>query len=964
MTTVVALGCGLVVNCWAQPGQLYNYTINTAIGTYPSGDGGAPTAALLGFPEKMAVSADGSVYFADTYNHRIRKVSGGKITTVAGTGAPGFSGDGSPAASAQLFYPAAVALDATGNLYIYDTSNQVIRKVDTGGNISTVAGTPGTGGVAGDGGPATAAKFSLNFGGGLAVDSRGDLYIADLINCAIRKVTLSGARTISTVAGVLGQAGSDGDGKAATTAHLFYPTGIAFDSKGNLYIADSQNHVIRMVSAADQSISTVAGTIGQASNTGDGGSPTAATLVLPYDIAVDGQGNFYIADAGDNKIRKVTVGGTAAPTVGAAAVGAAAAAGGTISTFAGTGAFGYAGDGGAATSAVLLGPYGVAVDASSSVYIADTINSRIRVVRSGTIGGFAGADHNQGDGGKATDATLYFPAGMAWDKSGNLYIADQDNYRVRKVTTDGKITTIAGNGSPIISANGGAATATSIGKPLAVAVDSKGTVYIATANQVLVIDSKGNISPYVNASDAVGFTGDGQAATAAELHLPQGLAIDSADNLYIADTYNHRIRKVTADRVISTVAGSGPVSPASNGSFGGDGGLATAANLAYPYGIAFDNSGNLLIADTKNFVIRKVDSKTGKISTIAGTPSKQGFGGDLGLATAALLTNPVSVAPDIAGNLFITDVGNEVVRIVDALGVISTVSGNGKIGFSGDGGPAVSAQMDIPWGVLTDPSGNVWITDQYNHRVRKLTPSGPSVPSSNAVVNAASFVAGGIVPGGMASLFGSNLTSAKGINLASGLPLATDLLNSSVKFNNTVAAPIFAVDNVNGQQQINFQVPWELTPLIGQSVVLQVVNNGALGAPVVVPVLAAQPGVFAYNVGADLFGVVLHADFQLADSAHPLTAGEVALIYCTNLGGVAPAIADGVAGTGNEKTVKTPVVTIGGASAPVSFSGIAPGFVGLYQINVQIPAGLKSPNQPLLIKMGDATSKTVLVPVK
>jgi len=214
----------------------------------------------------------------------------------------------------------------------------------------------------------------------------------------------------------------------------------------------------------------------------------------------------------------------------------------------------------------------------------------------------------------------------------------------------------------------------------------------------------------------------------------------------------------------------------------------------------------------------------------------------------------------------------------------------------------------------------------------------------------------------MATLFGSNLTSGTGINLASSVPLATELLNTSVIINQALRAPIFAVDNVNGQQQINFQVPWELAG--ESSAVLQVVNNGATSLPVTVPVLAAQPGVFAYAVGSDTFGVVLHANFQLADSAHPVSGGETVLVYCTNLGAVSPSIADGAAGTGNEITVVTPTASIGGVSAPVNFHGTAPGFVGLYQLNVQVPLGLDAKNQPLIISVGDASSRTVLLPVK
>jgi uncharacterized protein (TIGR03437 family) len=300
--------------------------------------------------------------------------------------------------------------------------------------------------------------------------------------------------------------------------------------------------------------------------------------------------------------------------------------------------------------------------------------------------------------------------------------------------------------------------------------------------------------------------------------------------------------------------------------------------------------------------------------------------------------------------------------LVDAFGNISTIAGNGKPGFSGDGGPATSAEMYKPFGIITDANGNVFFVDNLNSRVRELTASGPLVPSAKSVVNAASFVAGGLVPGGMATIFGSNLTSATGINLASGLPLATDLLKTEVKFNNAVSAPIFAVDNVNNAQQINIQVPWELA---GQSsVLMQVISNGVASLPISVPVLAAQPGVFAYNVGNTTYGVVLHGNFQLADSAHPVAADEVVSVYCTNLGAVSPALKDGQAGTGAESTVVTPTATVGGKNAPVSFHGTAPGFVGLYQVNIQIPTGLTSGNQTLLLSSGAASSAPVQLPVK
>jgi uncharacterized protein (TIGR03437 family) len=885
---------------------------------------------LLARPSGVTWDGKGNLYIADSYNSNVRKVAlaSGQITTIAGTGLAGFSGDGSAATSAQLNGPSSVALDSLGNLYIYDAGNYVIRKVDTNGIIRTFAGTPQTPGSSGDGGPATKAQFKLFAGGGLTVDANNSVYIADTLNSAVRRVTKDG--NINTIAGMIGKFGSSGDGHASTAAMLSYPAGLAFDPTGSqyLYIADFYNQEIRQVVAKDGTIRTVAGNL-SAGYGGDGGPATAASLNYPIGVATDAHGNIYIGDTANNVIRKVTAGN---PPI--------------ISTIAGNAKLGagFAGDGGPATSAQLNNPEGVAVDGSGTVYIADLLNHRIRAVSGGTISEVAGADHAQGDGGKATAATLFFPQHVAEDSAGNLYIADTSNNEIRKVALDGTISTVA----KIVS-------------PAAVVLDSTGNIFVAHKNEIVKVDSQGNMSTVAGSASTAGFSGDGGLATSALLNQPFGLALDSAGNLYIADTSNHRIRKISVGN-ITTVAGSGAIcgNTCDHGGYSGDGGPATSATMSFPADVALDSSGNLLIADSSNSVIRRVDSK-GNITTVAGT-GHPGFSGDGGPAGAAVLDTPDGVAADNAGNIFIADTGNQVIRVVDGFGIISTIAGNNKAGFSGDAGPGTSAELDKPFGLLVDPSGNVFFVDSVNNRIRELTPSGPLVPSTKSVVNAASFASGGVVPGGMATLFGSNLTSATGINLASGLPLATQFLGATVKFNNSVAAPIFAVDNVNGAEQINFQVPFELAGLA--SVVMQVENNGALSLPVTVPVLAAQPGVFAYYVGATAFGVVLHANFQLADSGHPVTGGETVLVYCTNLGAVSPTIKDGVAGSGKELTVAQPTAMIGGSAAPVSFSGLAPGFVALYQVNVQIPKGLTSGNQPLVLTISGASSSPVMVPVK
>jgi uncharacterized protein (TIGR03437 family) len=226
-------------------------------------------------------------------------------------------------------------------------------------------------------------------------------------------------------------------------------------------------------------------------------------------------------------------------------------------------------------------------------------------------------------------------------------------------------------------------------------------------------------------------------------------------------------------------------------------------------------------------------------------------------------------------------------------------------------------------------------------------------------VNGASFVGGGVVAGEIATLFGSNLTSSTGINLTSGLPLPNTFLTDSLMVNTNPAA-LFAVDNVSGQQQINFQVPWEVAS--GPMANITIENNNATSASLAVPVLAAQPGIFNYSAGGDTFGAILHANFQLANTANPAKAGETVLIYCTGLGAVSSPPADGAAGNGQETTT-TPTVTIGGTKALVSFSGLAPGFVGLYQINAEVPAGLKSGNQAVVITLAGASSNSVLLPV-
>ena len=641
------------------------------------GDGGPATSAMLSHPKDVAWDTAGNLYIADTYNHRIRKVdaSTGIISTVAGTGTEGFGGDGGPATSAMLDDPEGIAFDGAGNLHIADEGNYRIRKVDAStGIISTVAGT-GTEGFGGDGGPATSAM--LGQPGGITFDGAGNLYIGDGGNHRIRKVDAA-TGDISTVAGT-GRAGFSGDGGLATAATLKFPGPVACDSAGNLFVVDGYVGLcpchVRKIDASTRRISTVAGGLG------DSGPATSATISGFATVACDGAGNLYIADGGNHRIRKVE------------------AATGNISTVAGTGEEGFGGDGGPATSAMLNGPDGVALDGAGNLYIADTGNHRIRKVdaATGNISTVAGTGEEGfgGDGGPATSAMLNGPNGIALDGAGSLYIADKENHRVRKVeASTGNIATVAGVGTDGFCGEGVEATWARLKEPDGVAVDGDGNLFIADRvwkhSRIRKVDAlTGCIS--------------GVASLDREVN---SVALTINGDIYIADDETHSIRKLDASTGnICTIT---------------DNAAATTALFDFDCGAAVDGAGSLYIADDSDDRILKVDAATGGVSIVAGT-GERGLGGDGGLATSAKLNAPYAVAFDAADNLHIVDSGNHRIRKVDALtGNISTVAGTGAEGFGGDGGPATSAMLNAPHAVAFDAAGNLHIVDSGNHRIRKV----------------------------------------------------------------------------------------------------------------------------------------------------------------------------------------------------------------------------------------------------
>lgn len=664
------------------------------------GDGGPATLSIMNLPRKAITDSSGNLYIADTDNNRVRKVTAttGAITTVAGNGTAGYSGDNSAAVDAELNYPVSLALDSTGNLYITDTNNNVIRMVSAATGIITTFAGNGIGGYGGDGGPATSAE--LSYPQDISVDGANNLYIADTNNFIIRKVTQT-TGIITTVAGSAFNFGYSGDGGPATSASMYAPWGVAADSAGDFWIADTYNMVIRKVTASTGLIATVAGNgdgafglggNGTGGYTGDGGPATSAELYFPTDVAVDNSGNLYIDDSANDAVREVYEGGI-------------------INTVAGNGSecvalsYGFApsGDGGPATSGGFCLPYagGIAVDNTGNLYIADTYDSRIRKV---TVGApFPSA---------ATAAPVFSIPGGTYAGAQSLTLTDSTPGASIYISLDSRIP----NGSEQLGYYGpinisGTVTVRAIAVapghlPSAVVT----AIYTITSSPVAVISTFAGDGVY-------GYTGVGGPPTSAQIGSPQGVAFDGSGNFYFTDTGNNVVWMVSAKTgVISVVAGDGTAG------YSGDSGPAASAELNGPSGLTSDKAGDLYIADSNNYVVRRIDAVTRTITTFAGNGTS-GYSGDNGPATSAELSGANGVALDGGGNLYISDPSNCRIReVVASTDIISTFAGNGICTYSGDDGPALSAGIPSPEAVAFDSSGNLYISDDSN-RIRKVAAS-------------------------------------------------------------------------------------------------------------------------------------------------------------------------------------------------------------------------------------------------
>jgi streptogramin lyase len=785
---------------------------------------GTGGGARFNLPYGVAVDEAGNVYVADTYNNTIRKItSGGVVTTVAG-GGPTVTGSANGTGSAASFdLPFGVAVDSTGNLYVADTGNSIIREVSPPVAAATIASTPYAfttfAGTAGQPGSTDSANGSPLFSAptGVAVDGLGNAYVSDTVNDTIREISPTGV--VTTIAGTAGSQGTaDGTGGAA-----FFngPSGVAVDSAGNLYVADTGNDTIREITPTVVSgvttwvVTTIAGQP-EIEGTADG-TGSAAGFYHPFGVAVDSAGNVYVADTGNNTIREIT------PTVVSGITTWA------VTTLAGMATIPQHVDG-TGTGARFAGPHGVAVDSTGNLYVADLDSDTIRKITPTPLSGvttwvvttLAGTGYSGGSSDGAGGAAQFFdPESVAVDSAGNVYVADTGNDTIRGITPAGVVTTLAGTAGSPGSANGTGGAAR-FDKPIGVAVDGAGNLYVAdSANDtirkgtptgepaiteqpqsqtfiagsdvVLVVASSGD-SPlsyqwevsknsgttFTDLTDGSGVSGSTTATltltgataglngyqyecvitngvssvtttpatltlagapaitpytfttlagmvgsedsladgtgSAALFYVPIGLAVDGSGNIYVADTANNAIRMITPAGMVTTIAGAVNL---------GDGFFGT-GEFNGPQGIAVDSAGNLYVADTGNDTIRKITppgagGTTWAVSTLAGSAGQPGSTDSAN--GSPLFNGPTGVAVDGAGNVYVADQGNNMIRKIAPTGVVTTIAGTaGSTGSANGMGSA--ALFDGPSGVAVDSTGNLYVADFLDDTIRKITPAG------------------------------------------------------------------------------------------------------------------------------------------------------------------------------------------------------------------------------------------------
>jgi uncharacterized protein (TIGR03437 family) len=934
------------------------------------GDGGPALAAAVFHPRGIAFDASGNLFFADTINlSSIRRIDAatGIITTVIGGPTAGGAGDGGPASQALLNQPLQIAFDGAGNLYILECGGSGsctqprIRKVDTKGIITTIGGT-GVAGFSGDGGPALNATFNVGNGdnGGLAADASGNVFLADQANGRIRRIDAQ-TGIITTFATDVG-----------------WVAAVATDSSGNVYVGnnnfDSPLGRILKFSPSGTLLQSWGKGLGFA---GDGALAVDAALGDIARIQVDASGSVVFAEYDSSRLRRID------------------ASTGQLWTVAGMGPH-IIGETGPALATVLGSQGGLAFAPDGGLLVADGGSFRLRKIDAlGNVSDVAGDGLLEFTSTPAQVPALQAhicPLSEAFAPNGDLYVSNYNGAGIVRVDSGGTLYAVTAGGHAY-SGDGGPAIAATVNAVWDVAVDAAGNVYIAdsNSNRIRRIDARTGIITSVAGSNPPNeeenygqgrYCGDGGPATSACLDTPYGLAVAPDGTLYIGEN-GQRIRKVDSSGVITTFFSNGgwtlrlhsgnvftpPYRIQPNGhSFqfaginpsggdNGDGGPASQASLgigSQGRGTAIDSEGNLFLSELNGLRVRAirfgavVSEPGSSVAPSGGTPQSAATGRAFPVPLQVRLTSPVGTLENG-------------IRV----DFVAPISGPSCV-FPGGGST---------YSTLTDVSGNAAAVCTANSRTGAYavtaTPlnlghsatfslansaAPPPKISGNGIVNGASFDTSKldrIAPGALISIFGTGLATLSGVQTARTLPVPTQLGGTQVLING-VAAPIFAVIGNPSFDQINAQVPFEIAGATTGNVVVRVTGQpDSVSEPVAID--PVSPAIFTTSSNGHGPAAIQHsANFALVTSASPAKPGEAVIMYCTGLGVTTPPASTGDRGSPAEpfnRTLETPVVTIGGQTAQVLFSGAAPCCAALYQVNLLVPAGTPAGDQPLVMKM-------------
>ena len=651
------------------------YLITTFAGLPPGSADGTGSAARFSNPSAVVADSSGNLYVADTGNSTIRKVTpSGVVTTFAGTAGNIGSADGVGSA-AQFNSPGGLAIDSAGNIFVADSGNSTIREITPDGTVSTFAGTPGVVGSAD--GTGSAAQF--NGPGALAIDSSDNIFVADFGNNTIRKITP--AAVVTTFAGQAGSPGSvDGTGSAA---RFDGSSGVAVDSADNVYVADNFSATIREITPGAV-VTTIAGLAyhsGHADGTG-----SAARFFQPNGVTVDSGGNIFVADSNNDTIRKIT-------------------SGGVVTTFAGSFFNPPGHNDGTGSAASFDLPGGLGVDSSDNIYVADNCTVR-KITPSAVVTTLAGEPAAGNTDGTGSAARFDFPQGMAVGAGGNIFAGDTTAFDVRKIAPGAVVTTFAGSAYQFGSADG-TGSAARFSSIRALGADNNGNIYVAdTFNHTIrKITSSGVVTTVAGLAGNPG-SADGTKSNA-RFNGPRGVTADSAGNLYVGDSDNNTIRKIAPGGVVTTLAGLA-------GHPGSADGTGSSARFLGPRGLGVDSAGNVYVDDTFNSTIRKI-TPGGDVTTFAGQAGSPGSAD--GTGTDARFGNPFGLAIDKSDNVYVTDIVTNTLRKITPSGVVTTLAGLTGSAGTADGAGS-SALFSSPRGIAVNSAGILYVADASNHIIR------------------------------------------------------------------------------------------------------------------------------------------------------------------------------------------------------------------------------------------------------